>query len=178
METCGVCFRQCRLGEGQRGACHARICRDGVIRPVYYGRLSSLALDPIEKKPLARFYPGSMILSAGSLGCNLRCPFCQNHEIAQAEDGAFSVRTDEVNPEKLVGIAEYCRKQGNIGIAFTYANGNRKRYIVKVIQHDDNILEADNGYFPESTLYFLKIFLLFIISTACWKVSSLSRKTR
>ena len=120
METCGVCFRQCRLGEGQTGACHARICRDGVIRPVYYGRLSSLALDPIEKKPLARFYPGSMILSAGSLGCNLRCPFCQNHEIAQAEDGAFSVRTDAVSPEKLVGIAEYCRKQGNIGIAFTY----------------------------------------------------------
>ena len=121
METCNVCFRQCKLAEGQTGACRARINRGGKIRPVYYGELSSLALDPIEKKPLYHFYPGSMILSAGSLGCNLRCAFCQNHGIAQADEkGAFSVRTERMSPAMLVEIAEHCRNRGNIGIAFTY----------------------------------------------------------
>ena len=121
MATCEVCFRRCRLAEGQTGACSARICREGSVQPVFYGRLSSLALDPIEKKPLNRFYPGSTILSAGSLGCNLHCAFCQNHEIAQADGkGQFSVPTDEVSPGKLVEIAERCRNRGNIGIAFTY----------------------------------------------------------
>ena len=121
MAKCEVCFRQCVLSEGQTGACSARICRDGKVQPAFYSRLSSLALDPIEKKPLYRFYPGSMILSAGSLGCNLHCAFCQNHEIAQAdENGQFSVPTDEVSPEKLVEIAAYYRRKGNIGIAFTY----------------------------------------------------------
>ena len=120
MAICEVCFRRCSPAEGQRGACGARISRGGSVRPVYYGQLSSLALDPIEKKPLMHFYPGSMILSAGSLGCNLHCPFCQNHEIAQAEAGRFAVRTDEVSPEKLTELAEYYRRRGNIGIAFTY----------------------------------------------------------
>jgi len=120
MATCEVCFRRCSPAEGQRGACGARISRGGSVRPVYYGQLSSLALDPIEKKPLMHFYPGSMILSAGSLGCNLHCPFCQNHEIAQTEAGRFAVRTDEVSPEKLTELAEYYRRRGNIGIAFTY----------------------------------------------------------
>ncbi len=121
MAVCGVCFRECDLPEGGTGACGARICKGGEVQPLYYGRLSSLALDPIEKKPLNRFHPGSMILSAGSLGCNLKCPFCQNHEIAQAETGnRFNVPTDRVEPERLVALAEYSRRQGNIGIAFTY----------------------------------------------------------
>ena len=121
MATCSVCFRQCRLAEGQTGACGARICRDGVIRPAFYGQLSSLALDPIEKKPLYHFHPGSRILSAGSLGCNLHCAFCQNHEIAQTDgNGEFSVRTKQVSPAMLAETADDCRKRGNIGIAFTY----------------------------------------------------------
>ena len=121
MAVCGVCFRECDLPEGGTGACGARISQGGEVQPLYYGRISSLALDPIEKKPLNRFHPGSMILSAGSLGCNLKCPFCQNHEIAQAEPGnRLNVPTDRVEPEKLVVLAEYYRRQGNIGIAFTY----------------------------------------------------------
>ena len=120
MAVCQVCFRHCRLQEGQVGSCGARIGRDGDIRPVWFGRLSSLALDPIEKKPLYHFHPGSMILSAGSLGCNLHCPFCQNHEIAQAEDGAFRIPTETVGPEQLTELALNCRGRGNIGIAFTY----------------------------------------------------------
>jgi pyruvate formate lyase activating enzyme len=121
MATCNVCFRQCRLAEGQTGACSARVCREGTVRPAFYGQLSSLALDPIEKKPLYHFHPGSRILSAGSLGCNLHCAFCQNHEIAQADEhGQFGIRTERISPAMLAGIAEeYCGR-GNIGIAFTY----------------------------------------------------------
>ena len=80
--VCGVCPHACRLKEGDTGFCRARVCRDGRIVPENYGRITSLALDPIEKKPLAGFYPGSLILSAGSYGCNFRCPFCQNHSIS------------------------------------------------------------------------------------------------
>ena len=82
MSVCDVCFHHCHINEGQRGLCGARICRDGEILPYNYGKITSLALDPIEKKPLNRFCPGSWILSVGSFGCNLRCPFCQNHEIS------------------------------------------------------------------------------------------------
>ncbi len=121
MAQCEVCFRHCELGEGQTGPCGARAASGGEVRPVWYGRISSLALDPIEKKPLARFHPGSLILSAGGLGCNLRCPFCQNHEIAQRnEKGGFSVPVEEMPPEKLAELAAYYRPKGNIGLAFTY----------------------------------------------------------
>lgn len=121
MTCCNVCFRHCELREGQTGTCGARTASGGGTVPVYYGRVSSLALDPIEKKPLARFHPGSLILSAGGLGCNLRCPFCQNHEIAQAEgERGFSIQTREVSPEQLAELAVYYREKGNIGVAFTY----------------------------------------------------------
>lgn len=81
---CNVCCHHCSLEEGQTGACGARTNVEGRIIASNYGRLTSLALDPIEKKPLARFMPGSRILSVGSYGCSLRCPFCQNYEIATA----------------------------------------------------------------------------------------------
>ena len=68
MAVCDVCFHHCHLEEGKRGLCGARICLDGEVRPYNYGKITSLALDPIEKKPLNRFYPGSRILSIGSFG--------------------------------------------------------------------------------------------------------------
>ena len=121
MARCEVCFRRCELGEGQTGPCGARTGRGGKVVPEYYGRISSLALDPIEKKPLMHFHPGSMILSVGSLGCNLQCPFCQKHEIAQrGPDGRFPADTAETSPERLAEIAEECKARGNIGLAFTY----------------------------------------------------------
>ena len=121
MARCNVCFRHCELREGQAGSCGARVCTEGEVRPVWYGKISSLALDPIEKKPLARFHPGSLILSAGGLGCNLHCPFCQNHEIAQREgEGGFAVPAEEMMPEELAELAAYYRPRGNIGLAFTY----------------------------------------------------------
>ena len=76
--VCGICPRRCALNEGQIGFCHARANRAGKIVCENYGRVTSLALDPIEKKPLRRFYPESKILSVGSYGCNMDCDYCQN----------------------------------------------------------------------------------------------------
>lgn len=114
---CEICPHHCDIGEGRTGFCRARSNVGGEIRCINYGRLTSLALDPIEKKPLSRFFPGSMILSAGSFGCNLRCSFCQNHGISMADDRA---ETAFVSPEELVGKAAALKARGNIGLAFTY----------------------------------------------------------
>ena len=121
MAKCSVCFRHCDIPEGKLGFCGGRIARDGRVEAYNYGCITSLALDPIEKKPLARFYPGSRILSVGSFGCNLRCPFCQNHEISWDDRALEFAKTAEtLSPETLVDIAEKTQAQGNIGIAFTY----------------------------------------------------------
>ena len=121
MTRCDVCFRHCDLKKGDTGFCGARIGLSDNVVPSNYGLITSLALDPIEKKPLHRFYPGSKILSAGSYGCNLRCPFCQNSEISWGEEARNIAGTSEtITPEELVSIAERQQKNGNIGIAFTY----------------------------------------------------------
>ena len=116
--VCDLCPRHCSLGEGQLGFCRARINRGGTIVCENYGRVTSIALDPIEKKPLRMFHPGANILSVGSYGCNMDCGYCQNCEIARAD--SESVRWDTVSPEELVSLADAYRPQGNIGIAFTY----------------------------------------------------------
>ena len=121
MAFCNVCFRHCELHDGQTGPCGARAAVSGRVEPLYYGRISSLALDPIEKKPLKQFHPGKMILSVGSLGCNLRCPFCQNHEIAQREGNRdFTIQTECMSPERLADLATYYLPSKNIGVAYTY----------------------------------------------------------
>lgn len=115
--VCSLCFHHCRLEDGQTGFCRARANHNGTIVSLNYGRLTALALDPIEKKPLRRFHPGSMVLSVGSFGCNLRCPFCQNASIAQV--GA-EAPTRTVSPNELVQLAHTLQNRGNIGIAYTY----------------------------------------------------------
>lgn len=112
---CLVCPHHCRLQPGQTGICRVRYNRRGQLIAANYGEVSSLALDPIEKKPLYHFYPGSMILSAGSWGCNLGCPFCQNYSIAH-----LTPATRYISPEELLEISLTCRQQGSIGLAFTY----------------------------------------------------------
>lgn len=111
-------MHHCRLLPGQWGICRARKNEDGKIICESYGQVSSLALDPIEKKPLNRFYPGSNILSVGSFGCNLRCPFCQNHEISMVKPDM----SDDcyLSPAALTSIAVNYKEKGNIGVAFTY----------------------------------------------------------
>ena len=117
--VCGLCPHHCRIAEGGTGLCAARTNRGGKIVCQNYGQMTSLALDPIEKKPLYHFRPGSVILSVGSYAFNLLCPFCQNHEISRAKAG--DLRTETLPPEALVQLAEDTRqKYGNIGVAFTY----------------------------------------------------------
>ncbi len=112
---CENCSHKCDLGEGATGKCHARSCRQGIIQCDNYGAVTSLALDPIEKKPLAMFHPGAMILSAGSYGCNMHCMWCQNDSISRG-----FVKADHLEPQELVDIALDTKSRGNIGIAYTY----------------------------------------------------------
>ncbi len=116
--VCKICPHECALSLGQTGFCRARSNREGKIIADNYGQLTAIALDPIEKKPLYRFFPGSRILSVGSYGCNLRCSFCQNHNISMA-DKERSV-TEYYPPERLVQKAAELETEGNIGVAFTY----------------------------------------------------------
>lgn len=114
---CKVCMHHCKLEDGQLGVCHARMNKNGIIIDSNYGKITSIALDPIEKKPLYHFYPGSKILSVGSYGCNLNCSFCQNYSISMADD---TVETIQITPVELADKAYELRAEGNIGIAFTY----------------------------------------------------------
>lgn len=117
MIRCDLCPHHCVLKGGQTGFCHQRMNKEGSIVLKDYGAITSLSLDPIEKKPLYHFYPNTKILSVGSYGCNMKCPFCQNYTISQDKGSSVQVHT---TPEKLVEVALDLKKEGNIGIAFTY----------------------------------------------------------
>ena len=117
-KVCEICPHHCRIDAGKIGKCRARINDGEKITALNYGEITSIALDPIEKKPLYRFFPGSWILSVGSYGCNLNCPFCQNFEISMA-DSNFPTR--KISPAELVNLAaELFHTRKNIGVAFTY----------------------------------------------------------
>ncbi len=121
MAKCEVCFRHCNIEDGSLGFCGARTAIDGKVIAKNYGKITGLALDPIEKKPLNRFFPGSSILSVGSFGCNLRCPFCQNYDISWSDNvKRLEKECEYVSPKELVDLALDTRAKGNIGIAFTY----------------------------------------------------------
>lgn len=113
--ACQLCPHGCSIKEGGMGLCRTRRAGSGELRALNYGEVSALAMDPIEKKPLYHFKPGSLILSAGSYGCNLRCGFCQNYHISMEKP-----KTEFIEPEELIDIAAEAKGQGNIGIAFTY----------------------------------------------------------
>lgn len=113
---CGLCPKGCIIGEGRTGFCRVRTNIGGKLYTKNYAACSSYALDPIEKKPLYHFYPGSSILSLGTWGCNFACQFCQNWQIAQDNP-----ETLEILPENAVAVAREYQKRGNIGIAYTYS---------------------------------------------------------
>ncbi len=115
---CRICPHHCKIEEGHLGLCKARTNRNGEVISENYGKLTAVALDPIEKKPLYHFHPGSKILSIGSYGCNLACPFCQNCDISMV--GSRETLTEEVTIEELVLKAKLFESRGNIGIAYTY----------------------------------------------------------
>src|SRR5262245_62260128 len=116
---CDLCPRDCKLHVGQRGACFVRMRPEGEMsnRMVLttYGRSSGFCIDPVEKKPLNHFYPGSSILSFGTAGCNLACKFCQNWDISKSRD--VDTLADSASPEQLAkaALAHGCRS-----VAFTY----------------------------------------------------------
>ncbi|HBY04007.1 MAG TPA: AmmeMemoRadiSam system radical SAM enzyme [Desulfotomaculum sp.] len=118
--TCTLCPRVCNIGPGRTGFCRTRKNIDGTLFALNYGRCSSIAMDPIEKKPFYHFYPGANILSMGTIGCNLHCKFCQNWTIARADEG---YHTEEISPRKAVDLVNQYRQKGRscIGIAYTYS---------------------------------------------------------
>ena len=112
---CDVCPRDCKLHDGQRGLCFVRKCEDGQIVLTTYGRSSGFCVDPIEKKPLNHFLPGSSVLSFGTAGCNLACKFCQNWDISKSRE--FDRLCDEASPETIAAAA---REAGCASVSFTY----------------------------------------------------------
>ncbi|MDO8605971.1 MAG: AmmeMemoRadiSam system radical SAM enzyme [Phaeospirillum sp.] len=112
---CDLCPRLCRLHDGQRGLCFVRACADGGMVLTTYGRSSGFCIDPVEKKPLNHFLPGTPILSFGTAGCNLTCKFCQNWDISKARE--LDRLNDAADPD---AIAEAAVRLGCRSVAFTY----------------------------------------------------------
>ncbi|MBN2738011.1 MAG: AmmeMemoRadiSam system radical SAM enzyme [Spirochaetales bacterium] len=112
--ACTLCPHQCVLLPGKSGICRVRENQDGHMALPFYGKISALALDPIEKKPLYHFFPGKMILSVGFWGCNLRCPFCQNYSISQKTKG----HSELLSPQELV---KKVYERGSFALAYTYS---------------------------------------------------------
>ena len=112
---CTICPRMCVIKPGEKGFCLTKENRDGAIIDLTYGQLSSIAVDPIEKKPLFHFHPGSRSLSVSSVGCSFTCPWCQNWHISTAEIG--KINTKHIHPKEVVDIA---RRQRCTTIAYTY----------------------------------------------------------
>jgi pyruvate formate lyase activating enzyme len=112
---CDVCPRHCRLAEGQRGLCFVRACQSGAIVLTTFGRSSGYCVDPIEKKPLNHFLPGTPVLSFGTAGCNLSCRFCQNWDISKSRE--MDTLADEAPPDV---IAQAAKRLGCASVAYTY----------------------------------------------------------
>ena len=112
---CTLCPHHCRIAEGKTGVCRSRRNQGGVLVSEVYGKPCALAIDPIEKKPLYHFHPGTTCLSLACTGCNFRCLNCQNHDISQVSPS--DVSHYELSPEDIVAL---CQKHHCPGIAYTY----------------------------------------------------------
>ncbi len=149
---CLLCPHHCLLKEGQKGICRVRVNESGKLFTLNYEEVVSLALDPIEKKPLFHFYPGKLILSAGTFGCNFSCAFCQNYLLAQENPGSRRIDSDT-----MVEIALKARKEDSIGIAFTYNEPSIwYEYILetakKLQENDLQAVLVSNGYIDKAPL--------------------------
>ncbi len=112
---CDLCPRECKLHEGQRGLCFVRANQDGKIVLTTYGRSSGFCVDPVEKKPLNHFLPGTPVLSFGTAGCNLACKFCQNWDISKSKE--IDTLADQASPDKIARVAQ---ELGCRSVAYTY----------------------------------------------------------
>ncbi len=147
---CTLCPRYCVIKPEERGYCGTRLNKDGILYAVSYGVVSSIANDPVEKKPLFHFYPGSMVLSLGTFGCNMRCPGCQNWEIAHIDP----TEPPNLSPEDCINIA---LREHSKGIAWTYNEPTvwfEYTYQTSKIARDKElyIVYVTNGYINEEPL--------------------------
>jgi len=115
---CDFCWRHCLLDEGQNGFCKVRRLVQGKVVTTTYGQVEAMAVDPVEKKPLYHYYPGSSTFSIALFGCNLACQFCQNHSLSQGEPTTPSPANERLEPSKIVSLA---RENGCPSISYTYS---------------------------------------------------------
>jgi pyruvate formate lyase activating enzyme len=162
---CGLCPRNCIIGHDKAGYCGVRKNEDGILYAMNYGKISSVNLDPVEKKPLFHFHPGSACFSIGTLGCNMRCIHCQNWEIAHvvlveglSQGKVYNIltedRTEVIPPEKIIEMAV---ESGAEGIAFTYNEPTIWfEYVLDVakLAKENELYTAfiTNGYITEEAL--------------------------
>lgn len=149
---CQLCPHHCHIQDGKTGFCRTRKNEDGTLLALNYGQCTALAVDPVEKKPLYHFHPGSHILSAGSWGCNLTCSFCQNWHISQG-----SPSWQELSPQKAVELAHSLQERGNIGLAYTYNEPSVTYewiYETAPLIHEAGLYNVmvTNGYIEETPL--------------------------
>ena len=159
--SCLLCPHNCRIPDGKCGICRVRENSGGKLYAASYGLVSSLALDPIEKKPLDFFHPGSQILSVGGFGCNFHCPFCQNSHISLEYDQAGG---ELLTPEDILGAAKRTVPKGNIGVAYTYNEpfiGYEFVYDCAKMVHEAGLKNVivTNGFINEKALYELLPFI-------------------
>ena len=151
---CRVCPRRCHIASGKSGVCRARVNRDGTLYAITYGRVCSVAADPIEKKPLYHFFPATTVLSLGSVGCNFTCRHCQNWQIAHADPGEATRDLRELAIRNLPVLADHNQCQG---VAWTYNEPTIwLEYILDGAQvaHEHGLYTAmvTNGYITEEAL--------------------------
>ena len=158
---CNLCAHRCLIKEGRQGICGVRENREGILYSRVYGRLVSMAVDPVEKKPLFHFYPGTGAFSIATVGCNFRCRFCQNADISQWPRERKEVVGEHVPPEVVVREAKrsHCRS-----IAYTYTEPTiftEYAYDVAVLARKEGIanIYVTNGYMTPEMLDFFHPYL-------------------
>ena len=156
---CGLCPHRCHIPENAPGICGVRENRAGTLIASSYGQVSSIALDPIEKKPLYMFHPGKNVLSIGGFGCNFRCGFCQNHEISM-EYGNLRQSAEQISPNDVVSVALQTVPRGNIGVAYTYNEpfiGYEFLYDCAILTHEAGLYNVlvTNGFINKEPLEIL-----------------------
>jgi len=151
---CNLCAHRCLIKEGKRGICLVRENREGTLYTLVYGRSISQAVDPVEKKPLFNFYPGTTAFSVATVGCNFRCAFCQNWNISQVVRDEHLIMGREATPQQLVAMA---KRYGCRSIAYTYTEPTiftEYAYDTARLAHQAGIanIYVTNGYMTEEML--------------------------
>jgi len=151
---CNLCAHRCVIAEGHKGACLVRQVRDGELYTLVYGIPLSQAVDPIEKKPLFHFYPGSTAFSIATAGCNFRCAFCQNADISQMPRDRGQIRGGQASPQEVVRAAQ---RYGSQSIAYTYTEPTiffEYSYDIARLAHQVGIASVyvTNGYMTPEML--------------------------